>query len=62
MAAKIPKAAAMLILMEVLENKDELDDNPNFNSDPHFYTIKIAVFKNNSRAKTGYCACTHSTH
>ena len=61
MAAKKP-----LILMEVLENKDELDDNPNFTSDPHFYTIKMAVLspccKNNSRAKTGNCACTHSTH
>ena len=39
MAAKKPKAAAMLILMEVLEDKHELDDNPNFNSDPHIYTF-----------------------
>ena len=55
MAAKKQKAAAMLILVEVLENKDELDDNSKFTSDLHFYTIKMAVLsprcKNNSRAK-----------
>ena len=66
MAAKKLKAAAMLILMEDLEDKDELDDSPNFTSDPRLYTIKMAALsprsKNNSRARSGYCACAHSTH
>ena len=60
MATKKPKAAAMLILMEVLDDKDELDDNPNFTSDSHFYTFKMV--KLFTLLKTGYCACAHSTH
>ena len=51
---KETESGCLLILMEVLGDKDELDDNPNFTSDPHFYTIKMAVLspccKNNSRA------------